>query len=70
MLLFYDEVTPRFDVLFRVRQGWISGELMALAMGIGVGSLVLLATRLLDVDDPLWASARRRSSTRVEVARM
>lgn len=54
MMLFYDLVAVRFGLLFRVRVGYVVGELQTLAMGLGLGALAIGAAQLVNVSDPLW----------------
>jgi len=60
-MLIFDLVLWKSGLLFRVRQGWITAELVMVGLGVGIGGPVLaIAGALEDNRSARWAEARKR----------
>jgi hypothetical protein len=53
VLLLYDLVFVRYALLFRTRMAWMTGQVLSLSIGLGLGALVAAAGRLVNVKDLL-----------------
>jgi len=64
VLLAYDTLVWRAGLLFRVRQGWITAELLAIGLGMGLGAIVLLLSSFIEAhpkqerESQRWAPPR------------